>query len=553
MKIPKNDDERELFYMDLVRKCLVSRENRKSDYQSLRSWYLFGCNPEEAAAQYNKINPHIDQLTSFLYSAETTRFAINLGAGVHPQEQRKVPILTRYLNDEWLESNADMVFSNATTWALVYGSTFIKHVVAKGGKLINIFMVDPGSFGVLREDLPTLHAQEAFVHCYYITKTELYNRLYEHPKRESIVKRISSQEHVVTDVPSAIDRIVMSAVNPTIYGNVNLNLSGTNRMKAEVGEDTVEMRELYVWNDDEEDYQIVTMADPDIYIYDRALGGGKEKPRDGIFLKGINPFTQIMPTPQYDYFWGASEVQKLVPLQTMRNNRISEILDLLSKQVQPPTFLSGFTGILDEKDFALNRAGGLLANDMPGSKAEKLAPEIPPDLFKEIEQIDKMFAEASGISSILSGQGEQGVRSAGHASQLARLGASRAKKRAIVIQDSLEAVATTYLKALQVYDNAHLSDVDGHKFIVEQFTNDFAVKVDAHSNSPIFMEDARSLAFNLFKAGAIDKESLLDLLEPPMKQLLKDRLKLMEQKQAMQPQQPDKKSGKPDLKAVGGE
>jgi len=60
--------------------------------------------------------------------------------------------------------------------------------------------------------------------------------------------------------------------------------------------------------------------------------------------------------------------------------------------------------------------------------------------------------------------------------------------------------------------------------------------VDAHSNSPIFTEDQRSLAFNLFKAGVIDKESLLDMLDPPMKQLLKDRLKKMEEKQQQQQQ-----------------
>jgi len=70
------------------------------------------------------------------------------------------------------------------------------------------------------------------------------------------------------------------------------------------------------------------------------------------------------------------------------------------------------------------------------------------------------------------------------------------------------------------------------------------VKVDAHSNSPIFMEDLRSLAFNLFKAQAIDKESLLDLLDPPMKQLLKDRLKKMDEKAASQPQ-PQQAAPKP--------
>jgi hypothetical protein len=206
-------------------------------------------------------------------------------------------------------------------------------------------------------------------------------------------------------------------------------------------------------------------------------------------------------------------------------------MDLLSKQVNPPTALSGFTGILDEKNFALNRAGGLLASDMPNMKVEKLAPQMPPDLFKEIAQIDAMFEEASGIVNVLQGKGEAGVRSSGHASQLARLGSSRAKRRALVIEDSLSKMATLYLKLMQRYDATHFKDKNGNKFISEQFTRDYNVKVDAHSNSPIFMEDLRQMAFELFKAQAIDKESLIDLIEPPMKQHLKEKLKRMEQKQ----------------------
>jgi len=80
MRIPANPIDRHRFYLELIEKCLVSREQRKVDYSSLRSWYLFGNGPDEAPALYNKIYPHIDQLTSFLYSAETTRFSINLGA-----------------------------------------------------------------------------------------------------------------------------------------------------------------------------------------------------------------------------------------------------------------------------------------------------------------------------------------------------------------------------------------------------------------------------------------------------------------------------------------
>jgi len=541
MRIPSNDLLREQFYRDLVEKCMVSLQERKSDYNSLRSFFLFGAGPDEPPCIFNKIYPHIDQLTSFLYSAETTRFSINVGAAVPDQEQIKVPRLTLALNDEWINSNADQVFSSALTWALCFNSTFIKLVYNNG---IHPYMVEPASLGVLREDTPYTDRQEAIVQTYYITKSELYNRLYSHPKRESIVKRISTSIHTNSeDLPEGLDRIMLSQSNPTMYGNVNLDLSGMNRYKARVAEETVKMYELWVWNDEIDDYQCVTMADPDIFIYDR--------PGESMFLKGELPFVQICPNPQYDYYWGQSEVSRLVFLQQLRNNRMTEILDLLSKQVNPPTALTGFTGILDEKNFALNRAGGLLSSDMPNARADRLAPDMPSSLFEVIHEVDNMFSEASGISSVLQGKGESGVRSSGHASQLARLGSSRAKKRALIVEDSLEKVATLYLKLMQVYDKTHFKDDEGHQFIAEQFTSDYIVKVDAHSNSPIFTEDLRQLAFNLFKAKAIDTESLLDLLEPPMKQLLKDKLKKKEQAAAAQPQpQEPPKQGKSDLKEM---
>jgi hypothetical protein len=522
MIIPKGLKEREEFFLDLIQKCMVSRESRRADYQSLRSYYLFGAGPEEAPAHYNKIYSHIDQLTSFLYSSETTRFSIDLGASVNPDFWgRYVPTLTKKLNDEWNNSNTDQVFSTCLSWAMTFSSTFLKIIPFRG--TITPYMVDPGNMGVLREDIPYTDRQEAICQVYYITKSELYARLYSHPKRSQFVERVQSSQHEPSDVPNGVDRIIMSQTNPQVLGNVNLDLYGFNRLKAQVAEDTVEMIELYVWDDEAQDYQVITRAEPDVIIYDR--------PNEKMFLKGELPFVQICPLPQYDYYWGQSEVQKLIYLQQMRNTRMGEILDLLAKNVSPPTALMGFTGILDEKNFALNRAGGLLSTDMPNAKADRLAPPIPQDLYEQLHQIDAMMEEASGISNVLAGRGEQGVRSAGHASQLARLGSSRAKKRALVIEDALEKVATLYMKLIQAYDDTALLDTEGQKFIAEQFTKDFVVKVDAHSNSPIFMEDLRSLAFNLFKAQAIDKESLIDLLEPPMKQLIKERLKKMPQAQ----------------------
>jgi hypothetical protein len=66
----------------------------------------------------------------------------------------------------------------------------------------------------------------------------------------------------------------------------------------------------------------------------------------------------------------------------------------------------------------------------------------------------------------------------------------------------------------------------------------------------------RNLAFSLHQAGAIDQEGLLDLLEPPMKQLLKEKLKLNKAKQEemamlqQQQQQQPKPSSPPNLQEV---
>ena len=511
MIIPNDNDHREFFYQELIKKCEVSVQERRTQYNGLRSYYLFGNSEEQTPAVFNKIHPHIDQFTSFLYSAETTRFSIDLGADVRHEENRKVPILTKALNDEWLNSNADQVMSTALTWALVYNTTYVKLVYNKG---IHPYMVEPSAIGVLREDIAYTDRQEALVHTYYITKSELKHRLWTsgHPRRDEIVRRVTAvqTQTISSDIPEGLS-VVLSQSQVNMVGNVNMQLGDYNKYKARVAEDVVEMKELWLWNDEEEDYQVVTLAAPGIVIYDR--------PGKHLFLKGELPFIQICPNPQYDYYWGQSEVQGMVLLQEARNKRFSEIQELLSKQVNPPVFLSGFSGILDEKNFALNRAGSYMSTDMPGAKADRLAPQMPPDLFQEIREIDAMFEEVSGITNVLSGKGEAGVRSTGHASQLARLGSSRAKKRALIVEDSLEKIATLYLKLMQVYDDTSFLDEENVPFTAEQFTKNYVVKVDAHSNSPIFMEDTRNLAFNLYKAGAIGKDSLLDLLEPPMKQI----------------------------------
>lgn len=526
MKIPEEAGERYAFFRDILTKCLFTRADRRARYNLLRSFYLFGAGPDTIAqGAYNKIFPHIDQLSSFMYSGDTTRFNIQLdpcvSTDIQMGETRKVPPMNALLSKVWNESNTDIIFGYTTRWSFCYGSMFVKPRWKKG---IDPGVVDPHNFGVLREDIPQLSRQEAFCHTYLITKTQLRNELEsaEHKHRAEILERVVGSPRAATpSTAGPFDRIIVSAVQPNIVGSL---VGGVWALTQEtytpkVAEPLVEMNELYIYDDKISDYTVVTLAESEEVIWDR--------PIDRMFLKNTAPFIQICPNPRYDYFWGDSEVEKLVPLQTLRNHRMRQIQHMMDLQANPPKAATGFTSPIDELALALDQEGGVAQSDMPGSKIESLAPTIPEDLFREIREIDAMFDEVSGLTNVNQGRGETGVRSQGHAQQLSKLGSARAKNRALCIEDSLEMLATMYVNLLRRYSTTKLraEGEGGETFIPDQFTKDFIAKVDAHSNSPIFIEDLKDTALTLFDRKAIDREELIDLLDPPMKDLIKQKLK----------------------------
>jgi hypothetical protein len=522
MKKPESLVDREGFYQELIAKCIYTQEDRRKDYGNLRHFFLFGRGPDEAETPYNKVFPHIDMLSAFLFAAETTKFSVHLGPHISDHEYLRVKPINKAVNDMWLMSNGDQTFGQALSWSLVYNTMIVKLIVRatdKGLKGIDPFALDPGSFGVLREDQPYIDRQEAMVHTYYTTKSQLELDLAKHEHREKILSQIQSfPRGDVEKRVSGMDRIIMSATTPTMQGNVQQPLNQDMTYEAKVAEELIEMQELWFWDDDEGDYRVVTRAENQVTIYDRK----------NFFLKGELPFVQVCPNPMYSYFWGMSEVAGLMGLQRWRNERVLQIKNLLDRDVNPPTSLTGWMGLLDEKNFALNRSGGVLSTDSMQAKVEQHKPTIPQEIFAVVHEIDAMFAERSGLQNIMMGKGESGVRSGRQTSELARLASARIKKRALVVEDSLEKIATLYLKIMQKHDVNDLKDDKGQPFIPEQFTNDFVVKVDSHSNSPLFVEDHKQMAAELFEAHAIDRESLIEMVAPPMEDLLLRKLKLIE-------------------------
>ena len=548
MKIPGSPDEREAFYWDIVTRCLVSRQDRRAHYDRLRNYFLFGCAPESSQALFNKINSHMDQLTAFLFAADTTRFAIRLGAGVDKATQLPMarPLVSR-LNDKWEDSNSDIIFSNAVTWSLVYDSMFVK-LIQRGSETMP-FLVESANFGVLREDVPMLDRQEAFVHVFFTTKDQLRRDLDLHPKKEILLARLAASRKMESELPAGVQRIIMSTLYPLagqMTGNAPAPLANEDIYRPRTSEELVEMYELWLWDDGvaSEDkkrqrmggYRCVTLADPSICIYDRLAYDPESKDGRQMFLQGEHPFTQICPNPAYDYFWGYSEVQKLTRLQDQREHHMSQATELVDRNVNPPKASKGMWGAVDEKNLALQKMNALISSTAdPTAEVKEFKPSVPSDLWQLVDRDDAMFDQASALTNISMGRGEVGVRSKGQTDSLMRAASARPKKRALIIEDSLERLATLYVKL----DKAHNKDPmmsepldDGQKaepFLAAQFTDDFMAKVDAHSSSPGFMEQQTDEVLAMFDRGIVDGDAVLDVMHPQNIQALKIQYKRMQE------------------------
>lgn len=521
------------FASELVDKCMVTARDRIPAYQGLRHYYLFGAQ-EGQQAPYGKIFPHIDLLTSYLYSQASVEYDVAV-QNVDPTVIEQSELISQRLNSNFHDYGIADNFKQAISWSLVYNSMFPKILWTPQG--LKSYNVEPHNFGVLREDVPDLNDQEAFAHRYTISKDELKRRVSTMPNAADIMRRVSAVPVMPEDAfPESVNRIIVAGTSQmttqTTRGIVNIpELFNQLQFKPKTIEDVVEMYELWAWDDDKDDYRTITVAAPGVVIYGRKDIGNL------IGIKGEHPFIHVCPNQLYDYFFGWPEIVGLIKLQDWASQRLREIRHLLSMQARPPKVFSGFGGISDEKFAAMDSPGAWLSEATPNAKAETLAPEIPQDVWGEINMIQSMFNDVSGIDNILQGKGEAGVRAKAHADTLAKLGSARIKQRAMVIERTLEDTGSLILKYMKKKDDRRYTLKDKTAFAAAQFTDDYQVHVDAHSASPVFVDDHVQLAFALRKLGAIDEESLIEMTKPPRQELLKQRLKERKAAQAQQQQQ----------------
>lgn len=573
MIIPKSGKERDKFVKFIIDTCGQSRDDRVSLYARRRRYFLYGSS-NAGGSLLNRLSAHLDLVASFLYSPDHAQFAVSPPEHAEDHIVEQTISLSRYWNDTFRDSDLAYQYGEALRWATVYDTMFIKMGWNNARAELFGHTVSPNNIGVWDESRPGLDNQSAFVHSYNIDYDEAVQRLYRAGLASEIKRLNVDTQRTDSDAPPVLQNLILGgawgpSITDPIQGIVNTNAEPVPSYAAQNDAPTVKWNEAYIWDNQHDDWTIITAISPDIIISDSretiealaAANRGTPPPSgSNLFLPEEHPFVEVQPYELYDYFWGEAHIEKLIPLQNWSDKRLSEIQQLLARQVNPSKFGSGMMGLTDEAMAAMSGPGAWAFEQVPGAKIEELKPEIPPDLFAEFREIKAAMLEASGLTETLEGRGEQGVRGRGHARQLAVTGSGRIRKVAVGLEKSLAKLGDIGMKLLMRNSEQKLRTATRMDFVPAQASGDYRVRIAGHSHSPLFRDETREDAIVMLKAQAIGKEELIDMLNPPNAVELKHRLKQRMAAQAKAAQEaaargeelPQQGGGKkPNLKVVG--
>lgn len=544
LKLPSKHLEQ--WALELIDECCQSRETRRDLVKMFRSYYFTGTSDGQVA-YYNRCYPHIERLGAYLFSPTDVRFDIDFDETETEEIHDMGHAAARKVNREFHRCNLDTAFATAVNGGLIDGCNLLKSVWGHNG--IEGWVVRPGFFGVLREDIADLDWQEAFVHSTYLTPSAFERTIVDHPDRAEIMGRVKQAAMNNQDQDEFDDnymhQIIVGGTQPvstsTSSGSGMVGITGvpSPMLDAKVAASLIRLDELWVQDRERQDYTTIRIVKPDIIIEGkykrRNLSGltdslnGKEND-----MKGYHPFTKVCPNEVEGYFWGQSEISNIYRLQDDLNDQLRAIRRISALRADPPRSATGFSGMNLEKYKAFKRPGGFVSEENPTAKMQEHAPEIPPEMFTRLDKTIQMFDDVAGFTPILQGQGEPGVRSQQQASTLSRNASPRMRDRSLLVERQCTEFGEFVLKMLQAKDaDVHLAGTKRNtEFLLSQLPDDCRIVIDSHTSSPVYQEDAERKAFALHKAGAIDNEDLIMLTHPPHEDKLRSRAKARAEAQA---------------------
>jgi hypothetical protein len=528
---------------ELIQECRQSSEQRRDLIRMYRSYYYTGTS-DGTVAIYNRCYPHVERLGAFLYSPTDVRFDIEFDETEEEATHAMGHAGARYLNRHFHRRNLDLNFADAVNGGLIDGCNILKSVWGHDG--LEGWVIRPQFFGVLREDIDDLDRQEAFVHSTYMTPTAFERTIWEHPERKKIMEQIKSgsqnqkeQDEFDNDY---FHQIIVGGTQPvsttTSSGSGMVGIVGvpTPVLDAKVATSLVRLDELWVQDQERQDYTTIRRVNPNIIIEGndrrRNLCGLTDTLGKNSEMKGFHPFVKVCPNNVEGFFWGQSEIAMIYRLQDSLNEQHRNIRRLQALRSDPPRSATGFAGMNLEKYKAFKRPGGFVSEENPTAKMTEHTPEIPPEIFTFFDKTIEMFDDVAGFTGMLKGEGEQGVRSNAQAQAMSRNASPRMRDRSLLVERQCAEWGEFNFRMLQAKDaEVQALDKKGGSFVLSQLPDDAKVVVDSHTSSPVYQEDAERKAFLLQKAGAIDAADLIMLTHPPHEDILRSRAKEREEAQ----------------------
>lgn len=557
---------------EIISNCSTSAKERSQRGAIFRNLYLSGTESGDPAT-YPKSNKYIGDLASYLYSPVELRYRLTPGDSSQADERAMSDGASIVLHRELRRRNVDMQIRDANLWGLVKGKAFLK--LLWNGSGFDSYVVQPELMGVLREDLDTLDAQEAFFHTTYLTFGRFSDLIRGHPNEKKLLKEANrianpARDQNAPDNASYIKQVIIGGLNP-FRGPSDTPSTGTNMVDwlggpkpsfaPQVINQLIRLDELWVRDADRDgDWTTIQtigengviegdiihrnlFADPSDIKDQRLLNASRENNP----LTGRNPFTEFSPNPLKGYFWGVSELNNVALLQSSLNARLNGIQRMLRLQEDPPRMFIGGTGPTATTYSNLRKPGGYLTEITPSAKVQDMAPQMPKEVWADLQQIEAMYDDMGGFTPTLQGRGDSGVRSQSQAETLVRTSTPRFKDKALLVERSVSAVGDLALAILRAkyamnvvgwvkpgepapsaeprawWTQFFMSPAKGVQrvtFLMHQLPQDCTVTVDSHSSSPAFSYEAKELAFALAGRGAIDNPELIALTHPPNEEAL---------------------------------
>lgn len=504
--------------------CMQSQPDRQGFYRQMRQLYLSG-QIEPSLGRVNKIRPILERLSSFMFSPGGVQFWFNIPpADLNPVSAARIDPALEALKEKWDETGLDLQFAEATDWALAFGTMHIYQAPERmrdGTKTLVSYLVDPGSMGVFSEAQPDLSKQEAVCMETFWSKHELRRMIDTNEFSETEKVKIINSVEVGQLTTRSLGRVFVSNLSssPGAQGFAPANWANSFQYEPSTNVEQCRILELYCYDDKLGDYRVFT------------LSGGyliREMPISKCNLEHRFPFTKVCPMPLKDFYWGFSLANALQQLQKWYQERLDQTDELLKKALNPPKVGIMVGGLQEERFNALDRPGGKVISNQPGSSINQLDIKIPPEALELFPMIDDLLADEANMRPAQFGRQENATkaRTEGIFSNIIRIGAAPVRRRALIIERAISEAANQLWQLMREYSVDWLPDEEHQDwFVANEFPETARVIVDGHSASPLFQEDHAALAEILIRAGAIDQETLIDLLHPPMQQMMQRRLK----------------------------